>query len=485
MRLLRSAFIFLICSLLVLSCDERPLDPPGGNGTEGNGSAVDSVPQKQENKDKYGLEYLYDGKTVPEFHIDVSIDQWNTLLGYYDKDRNTKKHVKCNVRYVKGGEETVVTDAALRLRGNTSRRRPEGNGGQKHVAGSTAWHHCHFQVNFHKNVKDSLHKVHGAKKVVLKWFKDDPTYVRELYCYDLFRRAGIWTAANSAYCRLYLKVDGDPKEAYYGIYNMIEPIDETYLKARKASFSSADGFLWKCRYGAGLSTTNADFGADLDDGREHVYELKTHTDSLAQATAQMKDFITKLNSLEGEQFRTWITQVCDVPLLMKTYAVNVAVGMWDDYWNNCNNYYIYFNSTDKSSYKFYFIPFDYDNTLGTSSNCGVQSDSGRQDPFNWGDKRNPLIAKLLGFDEFREVYKQELLRLVTPVNKLMDFESSRQRILDWQRMIDGMTPNDTGEDQVITDRPASWGNHGEYRLVENSSNNYFSVKAETVRKYCL
>ena len=66
----------------------------------------------------------------------------------------------------------------------------------------------------------------------------------------------------------------------------------------------------------------------------------------------------------------------DVPLLLKTYAVNVAVGMWDDYWNNSNNYYFYFNPKGQ----FFFIPYDYDNTLGTSMDCGVIQDSGRKDP---------------------------------------------------------------------------------------------------------
>ena len=58
--------------------------------------------------------------------------------------------------------------------------------------------------------------------------KDDPNYVRELYCYDLFRRYGIWTAAHDVYCRLWLKV-GDAEPAYFGVYEMIEPIEGVFL----------------------------------------------------------------------------------------------------------------------------------------------------------------------------------------------------------------------------------------------------------------
>ena len=40
--------------------------------------------------------------------------------------------------------------------------------------------------------------------------------------------------------------------------------------------------------------------------------------------------------------------------------------------------------------------------------------------------------------------------------------------------------NDTGEDMYIQDRPAPWGNHPEYRLLESGKNNYFDVKAAVI-----
>jgi hypothetical protein len=34
----------------------------------------------------------------------------------------------------------------------------------------------------------------------------------------------------------------------------------------------------------------------------------------------------------------------------------------------------------------------------------------------------------------------------------------------------------------IEDKPAGWGNHGEYRLMDTGSNNFFKVKTETINK---
>ena len=159
---------------------------------------------------------------------------------------------------------------------------------------------------------------------------------------------------------------------------------------------------------------------------------------------------------------------------MRTYAVNVAVGMWDDMWNNGNNYYLYFTTTDKYDYKVYFIPYDYDNSLGTSN----AYDAAKQDPYNWGD-RGILIERMMKFEEFRNIYRDELKRLVDPANGLMDQASATQRIKDWQSKIQNYISNDTGEDMEIKDRPASWGSLGDYRLM-STSNNYFTEKARTI-----
>lgn len=433
---------------------------------------------------KQGVEYVWDGATIPNITIKVKLEQWNKFLQNYDKNHDNKEYVLCDVVFDKDGDTTVICNAGMRLRGNTSRRRPEKGDGQIHHKDYADWQHCHFGINFHKYMKDPEHELHGCRKLNLKWFKDDPMYVRELFCYDLFRKAGVWTGANDQYCRLYIHVEGDSAPAYFGVYNMIEPIDENYVKARKDKFESTKGFVWKCRYGAALNDTGATMGAEDTNGHEFTYELKTQLDSFSVAKAQLVDFIKNFNKLTGTEFENWIEQHCDVEFLLRTYAVNVALGMWDDYWNNKNNYYVYFDQTADGGYKFFFIPYDYDNTLGTCCECGVQSDAGRQNPLQWGKDSRPLIYKLLKIERYRKIYCNELLRLVDESEGLMDMESSRARIIEWHRQINKYIVNDTGEDMEIRDVPASWGNHSEYRLLETGSNNFFRVKAESIRKYC-
>ena len=443
---------------------------------------IDDNPEK----DKY--DYVWDMEQLPEIHIEVSLEQWNQLLSLYDGNAHTKQYIMANTfTFVQDGETTVVDSIGLRLKGNTSRRRPEGEYGQQHNSRRTQWRHVHFGVNLRKYCKDEDHTIKGVRKFHLKWFKDDPNYVRELFCYNLFRSYGVWTAPRSNYCRLWLKVEGDRNETYFGVYCMNEPIDENYLKDRKDEdhFGSSKGNLWKCKYSAHPATLtenyNGDYWYDDDSDENHTYTLQTNTKSFDNGKAQFIDFMLKLHGKGRESFYNWINQICDVDLLLKTYAVTVAVGMWDDYWNNGNNYYLYFTTEDIYDYKLFMIPYDYDNTLGTSMNCGNQSDAGRQNPLEWGVSSNPLMRRMMEYDDFKAKYIGYLKELVAAGNNLMGTDEAKERVVAWQEKIRNCVSNETGEDMSIYDAPAPWGNHSEYRLLNNDpQTNYFMVKAATI-----
>jgi len=410
--------------------------------------------------------YVFDASAMPEIRISLKQEEWDQLLAYYDHDSNTQAYVHCDIRFVKDGKATEIPDAGLRLKGNTSRRRPEENGHRRHV---------HFGLDFHHWSPDPEHTIKGLRKADLKWFKDDPAYVREVFCYDLFRRFDVWTGIRDVYARLWVTVG--EQEVYYGVYGLMEHIDKNYLRVRRKQFGSKDGNLWKCHYGATLSDPHADMGVD-ENSWNRTYELKTNKEEgFPAAKAQLQDFIRNIRDRSGSDFDTWLSSVMDVDLLLRTYAVNVAVGMWDDYWANSNNYYLYFNSRDASTYKVFLIPYDYDNTLGTSH---VVSDSGRQDPYHWGRSDCLLMEKVMQNAAWKAKYRSYLRELCLD-GGLCAPSVAEARIRAWQERIASYVDNGTGEDTAISDRPASWGNHGEYRLLSGgSSANWFEVKAATV-----
>ncbi len=190
------------------------------------------------------------------------------------------------------------------------------------------------------------------------------------------------------------------------------------------------------------------------------------------AKTQLVEFISSFKNKSGDEFQQWLVTRMDVELFLKTYAVNVICGMWDDYWGNSNNFYFYFDSAGK----FYFIPYDYDNTLGTSL---LIKDSGRQDVLNWGKSSNNLVKKIITIPEYLNLYKSYLKMLIDSKNDLFHVDVSKVRIQNWHKMIQNYISNDTGEDMVLKDVPADWGNCDFYRLLD-SNNNFFVIRAANI-----
>jgi uncharacterized protein (TIGR02145 family) len=417
---------------------------------------------------------VFDISALPEIKIQLSTQEWNKLLLYFDQNPHNEEKVVSKFSFTSDGYTTVVEPVGLRLRGNTSRRRPEGSKGTLHNASNPDWHHASFSIDMNEYV--SGQRFAGLRKVNLKWFKDDAMYAREIYCYDLFRKFGVWSSPQSSYCKLYIHVAEDKNPAYFGVYELLESVDNEYLSKRKQQFGDDKGFLWKAFWGADFKDADANkMGIELvtlTSTYKPVYDLKNRPAELDKAKAELLQFIRDLNQKQGLAFETWIESKTDVELLLRTYAVNVMCGMWDDYWNNKNNFYFYFNSQGK----FFFIPYDYDNTLGTSL---LMDDSGRRDLLNWGNNSHPLIYKILQIQKYRSLYINLIHELADEKNDLFHVNRSRARILQWHQLIKNYIANDTGEDMNISDKPATWGNCGFYRLLE-TQNNYFVIRSSNL-----
>lgn len=418
---------------------------------------------------KANPERLFDLSDVSEITITVADSAWNVLLWNYDQWPGNSLYVPCQVDYTKQGTLNHRDSVGLRLRGNTSRRRPEGDGGSygsPHQQNAQL-HHVHFGLKFTEY--ESGERFFGSDRVILKYFKEDPTYAREIFCYDLFRRFGVWTAPKASYCRLTVKIEGDTQPVYMGVYELLENPRKGWLKDRKdrGLIPDNDGNLWKAGYGATLSEVDSSaskMGISDDYGYyTPVYDLKLNKDSLSKAKAELCDFIAGLSSLTpgSIEAQQWLEEHVDVDLFLRAYAVNVMVGMWDDYWSNQNNFYFYFDL----NHKFYFIPFDYDNTLGSGS--ASFADPGTKDMLRWGPYNTSrlLIYQILSVDEYSNRYKNYIKELATNPD-LMAPVQSIQRIRDFQHLVENYIVNDTGEDMYIRDRTCSWGNYGGYRLLD-------------------
>ena len=446
------------------------------------------------------LDFIFGTDSVAEITLTIDRSEWNTLLDNYDTNDKNEDCIYADFKMTKGDYTRQAEDIGMRLRGNTSRIRPQQGDN---------YYQAHFKIDFEEWIEDDTieeGKLAGCMKgIILKRFKDDPTYVREVFGYNFFRNNGIWTAPRAGYTRLFINIEeenGETTELNYGVYAMIEEINKQFLKERSeitpqigTKFNGNKGNLWKCCWqssnGASMAT---DFDAWRSFGVEEIfldeaksmrydYDLKTNKDDLISARDEFIDFIYKLNDLStAEEIMAFYEKRMDVGLFLKTYACNVLLGMDDDYWNNKNNYYFYFDKKGKC----YFIPYDYDNILGT--NCF--DDTATKNPIAWGrDGVNaPLIEKLLSVPEYKKMYVDYLLELSEETSFVTGSQVEIQRlqalVKDYVRSdSDNLRYYDTSND--ISDNAAPWcSNYGKYKLLSgDEQTNYFMAKAKSIADY--
>lgn len=278
----------------------------------------------------------------------------------------------------------TLDNIGFRLRGNTSRTSRKKS----------------FKISV--NAFDHGRKFAGLEKLNVNGEHNDPSIVRSKLCWDLFAAAGV-TGSRAAHARMF--INGH----YYGLYINVEHVDENFVLSR---FGNNGGNLYKCLYPADLGYlgSNPDL-YKLTAGNRRVYELTINEDE--DDYADLAHLIAVLNLTPAGTFPVEIQRVFNVNAFLKTLAVDILTGMWDDYWFNKNNYYLYHNT---ATGRFEFIPYDYDNTFGIWwDGIMPNTDWGTRNVYTWGHptEPRPLTDRLLAVPLFRNRLSFYLNRLLT------------------------------------------------------------------------
>ena len=507
----------------------------GGNtGTDGNEGTGGTTPPPVENKlflfdEEMNPEYdtrtealdtIFNPDELGEIVLVFDRSEWNRHLDYCDYSLEHEDSVVAKGFYFKkDNKEWFFKDIGFRIRGNTSRLRPQ----EKNADGTNGKYvQAHFALDFEEWTDDDKKLADSMKGLILKRANNDSTYVREVYGYNLFRKNKIWISPRAAFTTLKIQIvddldldkDGDKTEfetVNYGVYGMIEEIKKQFLKERTigeggGEFSNNKGNLWKCLW----KYTGSDFVFDNASsiGEEEVsfefdedgnitdfnnitydYDYKGDNDLEEDGKPQILAFMEELNNLPNctdgnndeadiQTINTFYTNRMDGDLFLRTYAINVILGMWDDYWVNKNNYYFYFDKGGKA----YFIPYDYDNILGTN---GCNTDAGTKNPLNWGsltDGSRPLIQKILQVPEYMEAYKEYLIEYSNE-DSYFDDDKSIAQITRWHNMFkDHIASDDLAYYSKLEDKPASWGTpYVPYTVYTPGKMNYFTVRQKAIQ----
>lgn len=497
---MKNFFSILLSSILLLSfagCgDSKPAATTGGDTIGDTASSHEATVEAEvtsaTESSSDGYELLFTHGILHDIEIAITQEEWDGLINdmkrYARTDRLSRgmsgNYRKATFIYKGTAGDTTIEEVGFRTKGHWTRPIPEDDGGD--------FHRAHFKVKFNKIFDQeeytAAYKERNNRRFCrlrelefrLNLASDywDASQIRELYCYDLFNRAGAYTSKTGS-AKLTITIDGTKR--YFGIYTIIEPIDKSFL-TKKYGNTGNNGNLYKCLWGDSgpaslqpideigipnpLSREKRIIG--IKDWRTHyrpTYDLQTNEDQADHT--ELLSFIDNLNTLSGAELKDYLDANFEIDRFLRYQAMNMLVGKWDDYWAMDNNYFLYFNNDGKIE----FITCDYDMALGggyqlfDTASVGIYEwgNHTRQFlevtfpiiPAPWLDAyfgcyRSPLVEKIFEIDEYRATYEHYLKEFITPSNKLFVYSDYEQRYELLHSLYSPYLDNDTDEGEEMS-----------------------------------
>ena len=246
--------------------------------------------------------------------------------------------------------------------------------------------------NRHNFPKYENRRFYGLRKLNLRASQNDPTIVRELIAYKMFRENGV-PAPRASTAELYIN------GGYWGQYLIVEQPDKTLLKRW---FDDNDGNFYK----------SAQPGATFLPGSydSTIYELKTN--EILNDTSDIIQFMIDLNNVST---KAELEAIMNIENILNYYAVTVTIGHWDGLGGNCNNDYVYHNPQDN---KWYIVVWDCDNTFGSdwggdTLDSDIYALHRQAGSIYTNDEDHNITNKALLIDEVRNQYKEILCNVIT------------------------------------------------------------------------
>jgi len=396
-----------------------------------------------------GFDDLFTIDRVAPIELRITQSEWNAMLAHMqdysaiDSAMRTGRYFRAAFVYRTADGDELLEEVGFRTRGNTTRELPEDPPG--------VFHRAHFKLKFDATfdltpgtpayIARDARRYRGLKELNLRHNRDrDPSQIRELFAWETFRQAGL-VVPRVTPAALTLTI-GDTSHPF-GLYLALEGIDKPFLR-RRLGPADNDGDLYKCLWlNEGPATLEPITNPralgikNWETNYRPAYDLQTNNDTPTHAA--LLGLIHALDTLDTPALATWLYTRFDVEHFLRFLALNVLIGMPDDYWAMGNNYYLYF-APDRAL----FIPWDYDHGLGGGWGGDPHwshAEIATSDVLTWknlnaafGDRntRHPLVDELLKVPHIRARYL-DLLREFTAGDGLFALQR-------WTTLFDAQAP---------------------------------------------
>ncbi|MBL8290864.1 MAG: CotH kinase family protein [Bryobacterales bacterium] len=250
------------------------------------------------------LENFFDGNSLHDIHLEMSVQDWQTIHERYLEDT----YYRCTFTW--NGHK--LNGVGIRSRGSQSRSPIKPSIG----------------LDFGKFA--SGQRFLGLKSLVLRNLNQDASMMRERLVEAVFARMGL-PSSREAHARLYMNGE------YAGVYLMVEPFDAHYLQTR---FGEDSGYLYEFNMPDPPFRFNT-LSPEAERKILDMFEPKTRSDSPdAEGLLEMIRFV---NEAGDSEFASGVNRYVDAANFLAHAAVEQVLVQWDGLlgYHGMNNFYFY------------------------------------------------------------------------------------------------------------------------------------------------
>jgi spore coat protein H len=284
------------------------------------------------------------------------------------------KYVKAQLQF----EDKTFPEVALRYKGNGTWMQSQGQLKRS------------MKASLDKFAKDG--HLAGVTKLNLHNNVTDASYMNETLAYRLYRDAGV-PAPRSTFARVYVTAGAEHQHQYFGLYSIIENVDEHFAEDR---FGALDGAIFK----PVVPSLFAVRGTEWKDYKQ-AYDPKT---KLTQRQIdRLLETCRFFENAPDEEFNKHVGDYVDLEEFSRYLAVTVWVCDLDGMLGPGQNFYVYL---DPKTNKFLILPWDQDHSFGQMRGSQEQREQlSIEHPWT-GESR--FLERMFKQPEFHSAYRARL-----------------------------------------------------------------------------
>jgi len=309
---------------------------------------------------------------------------------YREGDRLPPNAFGWQFAYVRGEIELdgeTLRDVGIRFTGNAS-----------YSAAANAYNRP-YKIDFNRFVAGQKFRGHATLNLHNNAY--DPSLIREMLSYRLFREAGV-PAPRTAFALVYLTIEGKCQREYLGPYTITEEVDDKPFLQR--NFRTTKGLILKPERLRGLVYFGEDFSA-------YIERYRPKTDAEEWEARRLIDFVKLVNYADDETFAGEIESHIAIEPLLRMIAVNALLVNMDSFLNASHNYYMFLSRRDRL---FHFIPWDMHLGIGSIA-YGSQEQMIAMSVLRPWTEHNRLCDRLFAIHHVAERYRQIVAGLLDTV----------------------------------------------------------------------